>query len=175
MLESPVTFSAPGPAWPLAQDAPIITLNQQTDRAITAAPFYWFPLRTVDGLHGTEVRFEFHDRPGVHGAISGDAFYRGKTVVLSGEVRARTVSYLREAQRALQETFYDLQPHLLKFTLWNEEDVYLVCRVNQKLDMPEEQREGPGSQFVRRWTVSLFADNPRTYKQSDDSLYPTWQ
>lgn len=160
MLESPIVFNS-------------LTLNDQAERDFTAedALGYWYRVTSVDGVYDQDVRFEAHDLPQQHGAKSGSAFYSGKTIVISGEVRAVNLEKLRVAQRELQHAFYDMQPHRLEFTLWEEEAVYITCRKNQKIDMTEEQ-DTPS--FLRRFTIQLFADDPRMYKQEGDTVYPDW-
>lgn len=148
-----------------------ITLNDQGDRDVSASPFFWFRVLTVDGIWDEDVRWEAHDLPLRHGAKSGDAFYSGKTIVIGGEIRAKDVTYLRQAQRALQAAFYDMTMNKLIFTLWGEDEVYIRCRKNQKIDMPEEQTRGGSTPWVRPFTLQLFADDPRMYRNADDTVY----
>lgn len=152
-----------------------LLLNDQSKRSLTVAPFYWYRVLTVDGIWDEEVRFESHPLPHRHGSSSGDAYYLGKTVVISGNVYARDVGYLRQAQRALQAAFYDMQDHQLLFTLWGETRVYLTCRKNQKIDMPETQDRGGSNPWVRPFTVQLYADDPRLYAEGTETPYPIWQ
>jgi hypothetical protein len=151
-----------------------LTLNDQVNRAMLAPPFYWYRVMTVDGLWDQDVRFEVHDQPHRHGTSSGDAYYSGRTLVISGQIYARTVGYLRAAQRALQEAFWDMQDHQLTFTLWGEVDVYITCRKNQKIDMPETQDRGGSTPWVRPFTIQLYADDPRMYAVAGDAVYPIW-
>lgn len=152
-----------------------LQLNRQADRPMLAPPFYWYRVLTVDGIWDEEVRFEVHPKPHQHGTESGDAYYSGKTIVISGNIYARSVGYLRQAQRALQAAFYDMQDHQLLFTLWGETPVYLTCRKNQKIDMPETQDRGGSNPWVRPFTVQLYADDPRLYAQGSSTPYPVWQ
>lgn len=162
MIESVITYNG-------------LTLNDQTKRSLAVAPFYWFRVLTVDGIWDQEVRFEQHPKPHQHGTESGDAYYQGKTIVISGNVYAKDVGYLRQAQRALQAAFYDMQDHDLVFTLWGEQQVYIVCRKNQRIDMPETQDRGGSNPWVRPFTVQLYADDPRTYRVGTSEEYPAWQ
>lgn len=152
-----------------------LQLNKQSDRPMLAPPFYWYRVLTVDGIWDEDVRFEVHEKPHQHGSSSGDAYYNGKTIVISGLIYARSVGYLRQAQRALQGAFYDMQDHQLLFTLWGETPVYLTCRKNQKIDMPETQDRGGSMPWVRPFTVQLYADDPRLYAQGSSTPYPVWQ
>lgn len=162
MLESPIEYNG-------------LTLNDQTKRSLQVAPYYWFRVIAVDGIWDEEVRFEVHDRPHQHGTSSGDAYYSGKTLVINGEVRAVSLTALRQAQRALQAAFYDMQDHQLLFTIWGEERVYLTCRKNQKIDMPERQDRGGSNPWMRPFTVQLYADDPRLYREGTETPYPVWQ
>jgi hypothetical protein len=162
MIESVITYNG-------------LALNDQSKRDLSIAPHYWYRVLTVDGIWDEEVRFETHPRPHVHGASSGDAYYNGKTLVLSGNIYALNVGYLRVAQRALQGAFYDMQDHQLEFHLWGEEDVYITCRKNQKIDMPETQDRGGTRPWVRPFTVQLWADDPRMYRAGTTEALPVWQ
>lgn len=152
-----------------------VTFNDQSLRNYDTPPYYWFRVTSVDGIWDEDVRFEVHDKPHQHGTASGDAYYSGKTVVISGEIRAKDLGALRQAQRTLQAAFYDMQQHQLLFTLWGEERVYLTCRKNQKIDMPERQDRGGSNPWVRPFTVQLYADDPRLYREGTSTPYPVWQ
>lgn len=152
-----------------------LDLNDQSKRSLAVAPYYWYRVLSVDGIWDEEVRFETHPKPHQHGASSGDAYYQGKTIVISGNVYAKNVGYLRQAQRALQQAFYDMQDHPLTFTLWGEQQVYITCRKNQKIDMPETQDRGGSNPWARPFTVQLWADDPRTYQVGTSVAYPVWQ
>ena len=152
-----------------------LLLNDQSKRSLTTSPFYWYRVLSVDGIWDEEVRFESHEKPHQHGTESGDAYYSGKTLVISGSLYALSVGYLRQGQRALQQAFYDMQDHQLLFTLWGEIRVYITCRKNQKLDMPETQDRGGTRPWVRPFTVQLYADDPRMYAEGTQTPYPIWQ
>jgi hypothetical protein len=163
MLETPIYWEHP--TYPL-------TLNDQSQRPFTGLG-YWYDVTSVDGIWDEDVRFEAHEKPQQHGGVSGDAFYQGKTIVLSGLIRAKNLTLLRTAQRKLQQSFYDMTANRLRFTLWAESEVFLTCRKSQKLDMPEQQL-GPG--YTRTFTLQLYADDPRTYLASAPTTkYPAWQ
>ena len=162
MIESVITYNG-------------LSLNDQSKRSLTVAPFYWYRVLTVDGIWDEEVRFETHVKPHQHGASSGDAYYNGKTLVISGNIYALNVGYLRQAQRALQAAFYDMQDHELGFHLWGEGNVYITCRKNQKIDMPETQDRGGSRPWVRPFTVQLWADDPRMYGAGTTVAIPAFQ
>lgn len=152
-----------------------LTLNDQSKRSLSVAPYYWYRVTSVDGIWDQDVRFETHELPHRHGSSSGDAYYNGKTIVISGSIYAKNIGYLRQAQRALQGAFYDMQDHQLLFTLWGESRVYITCRKNQKIDMPETQDRGGSNPWVRPFTIQLYADDPRMYAEGTSTPYPVWQ
>lgn len=147
-----------------------ITLNDQSKRNLYVSPGYWYEVSSADGLWDQDVRFEAHDLPQQHGSASGDAFYTGRTIVLAGRVIAKDLTLLRVAQRALQAAFYDMTPNPLRFTMWGETEVYVTCRKNQKLDMPEEQLD-IGPNFKRAFTLQLYADDPHMYVVGTNTVY----
>lgn len=171
MIESPITWAHP--TYPLV-------LNDQAERALygmrePSVPRigYWYHITSVDGLWDEDVRFESHDLPNTSGAKSGDAYYTGKVLVFTGRVEALTLTLLRVAQRNLQAAFSDMTANQLQFQLWGEVAVYLTCRKNQKLDMPEVQADG-GPTWRRPFTLQLYADDPRMYSQADDTVFQVY-
>src|SRR6186713_3113540 len=128
MLEKPITWNGLNVnSWP---------------RKLNLPPYYFYKVESVDGLWGQDVRTETSDLPHRHGSRTvGASYHSGKTLVISGTITAKDLTLLREAQRALQEACWNLDEHSLTFWLWNEVEVEMLCRVNQKLDMPEEQAQ----------------------------------
>lgn len=173
MIESVISFGI-GPAHPATQTS-WLDLNDQSERDFWRedAIGYWYHVRSVDGIWDQELRTETHNLPQRHGTKSGDYFYAGRTIVISGRVEAKNLELLRTAQRALQAAFYDMKDHPLQFTMWEEDDVYIICRKNQKIDMPESQEDG-GPFFKRPFVIQLYADDPWMYKQSNDARYQAY-
>lgn len=158
MLEQPVIYNG-------------LTMNDQTKRSLMVSPFYFIPVRSVDGLWGADVRYESHVVPSADGERSGDVFYSGKTITLSGQVIARDLATLRQGQRALQQAFWDLEKHDLQFTLWGEVQAFVTCRVSQPFVMAEQQQD---ELPTRTWTVALRADDPRIFKVADGTPLYSW-
>jgi Phage tail protein len=119
---------------------------------------YWVKVNSIDGLWDADLRYEAEDLPGAHGERSGESFLSGKDITLAGEIRARDLGGLRAGQRDLQTAFGDLQRHPLEFKLWDEEELIIVARKNQRLSMAEEQQD---ERFAREFVVSVRADDPR--------------
>lgn len=158
MLESPIIFNG-------------LTMNSTTDRDAGTG---WYQVLSVDGIWDQDVRFESINLPGRSGARSADSFYSGKTVVLAGQVMAPNIWTLRAMQLAMQQAFDDMLPYKLYFSFFTElgakTDLYLTCRKNQKIDMPESVTTMGGAYEHRRnFTIQLFADDPNIYVQDTDA------
>lgn len=147
------------------------------DSNLTMAPHYWAHLVSVDGIWDDEVRFEKYDYPQRNASRSGDVFTTGKTLVMAGVLYGLNFGYMRLGQMDLRQAFYDAKRHRLNFSLFDgvgedgmptKSDVYITCRKNQRIDMPEEQAD---TTYSRRFTVQVFADDPRMYAQEDESVY----
>jgi hypothetical protein len=166
MIEYPVTYRD--------NNDDDYTINDQQYRSLLVAPYYFIKLDAVDGLWGADISHESHPIPGLTGEVSGDIFRRGKTITLSGIIYARGLAELRLGQRYLQEMFWDVSaPRKLIYRTWDmSEQVYIYCRVIQDVAMTERI---DGFTFRAPWTVALRADDPRSRKLSDDTIYPTYQ
>lgn len=164
MYEKPISFGS-------------FTINDASKESLTVSPFYFIQVRNIDGLHGADISYESHPIPGYIGEKSGDVFRRGKTITVSGTIFARGLAELRAAQRYLQEMLWDTDIRQFKFTPWNDGfQLFINCRVSQDLVTVDQMLEtGPTGGFRATFTFALRADNPRTYKVADSSLYPTWQ
>jgi hypothetical protein len=168
MLEKPIKFHH-------STGTPEYTINDWTKRGLETSPFYWIKVDSVDGLWGSDIAYESHPIPGAIGEKSGDVFRRGKTITVTGTIWALNLSILRVGERYLQEMLWDTNMRKLRFTLWNDNfETYISCRVYQDLVISESVQD-PTRHWSIGYTFALRADNPRTYKQSDNSLYPTWQ
>lgn len=137
------------------------------------SPFYYIAVTTVDGLHGSDLSIESHPMPNYIGEKSGDIFRRGKTITLSGTIQAMNFAKLEEGAEFLQQMFAATNLRPLIWKRWSDGvQVYVMARVNQDLAITETV-----SDFSYRWnyTVAVRADDPRTYKASDNTVFPTWQ
>jgi hypothetical protein len=150
-------------------------INDRTLDALNASPFYSIRVANVDGIWGTDRSIESHPIPSTLGERHGDNFKRGKTITLSGTVQGLNLRNLREGQQRLKQALWTDAEFPLKFTMWDDTAtlVYYTVYVSQDLDMPETQ--DTYDRYIRQWTVALRADDPRTRKVSDSTVYPTWQ
>jgi hypothetical protein len=162
MIGSPITFNG-------------FTINNHAGQPLlqAQAPFYYIAVTNVDGLYTSDISYESHPLPNITGEKSGDVFRRGKTITLSGNITGHNFSYLLNGVDYLYNMFASTTIHELGWTRQNDSmAVYINCRVQQDLSVVESI----GSLLPRfAWVIGLRADNPRSYKQSDDTLYPSWQ
>lgn len=161
MIGSAVTFNG-------------VTINNRASQPLLHAqsPFYYVMLKNVDGLDSSDISYESHPLPYTTGEKSGDVFRRGKTVTLSGLIYGDGLRNLEAGADSLGQMFSGTAQHNLTWTRFDGVQIYLVCRVSQDLSIPRTVEEG-----ISRWSwvVGLRADDPFTYKVSDNSKYPAWQ
>lgn len=149
-----------------------VTMNNRANASCQFAPYYFIEVVGLDGMWNSDISYEAHKIPGTIGDRSGDVFRGGKSLTISGWVWGLNMKRLREGQRAMQQAFADKAIHNLALTMVGEEALYFKCRVSQDLSMIEQQ---PDERVRRPFVVTLRADDPRSYKVSDNSLYPSWQ
>jgi hypothetical protein len=149
------------------------TINDRTYIDLLISPWYYIKVDTVDGYWGADISAESHPVPGAHREVSGDTFRRGKTITLSGTIRARGLLELRQAQRYLQMMFWDVSgPRKLIHQTWEvDEEIYFWCKPIQDVAMVERVEN---DDYRTQWSVALRVDDPRTRKLSDDTFYPTF-
>lgn len=150
------------------------------DAGMSQSPYYWLRITDADGLFGDEVRTETHPIPCDIGERHGNVLRSGKQIVLTGEVYGLNAARLQDGVWALQGAFWDLQEHKLEWEPWTfvvngtaTDKLYWMAYVNQPLVITDVI-DGM-SHHMRKWTVGLRADNPRSRKSSDDTVYPTFQ
>lgn len=168
MLGKPVDFKS-------ADGGTTYTINDRytTNVDLQTSPYYYISLDSVDGLWGSDISYESHPIPNAIGEKSGDVFRRGKTITLTGKIYGRNLHNLYDGCEYLQHMFAETAIRKLQFTRWNDSfQIYINCRVSQDLVIVETL---DGGKYVFSYTVGLRADDPRSYKVSDNSLYPTWQ
>lgn len=137
------------------------------------APFYYISLKTPDGMYGAEISFESHPIPQFIGEKSGDVFRRGKSITLSGNIEAMSMGYLEAGADFLGNMFAETAKRKLIWTRYDGVTVYFECRVNNDLAIGEEITGA--DKYVWTWLVGLRADDPRSRRLDNGSVYPTWQ
>lgn len=162
MLEKPITWS--GLNW-----------NMQPRSPHYHADGYCIWTKTVDGMWMPDFTTETHKRPGQIGDRSFDQFPGGNMVVLSGTVRGKDMPSLRVGQQAMYQAWWEgLGPYAthFRFTLAGGPQLYLMARLGQKPDMPEEIGS---DQPIRTWTFAVKADDPTVRTEVDNQPYYDWQ
>lgn len=112
----------------------------------------------IDGLDDADIRDARDLNPAAHGETPFDSYYGGRTITLSGKIRAYSLPKLRDLEQALRSAFGDLQEHLLIVRgRTSGQDVGLYCKKYQKLNIPEAQSN---LKHERDFQVTLRASDP---------------
>jgi len=84
-----------------------------------------------------------------------------------------TVKAVETGAEFLEQMFAERAIRKLTWTRWIDDiEIYINCRVNNDLSIVRSFTDG---KYEWPWTVGLRADDPRTRKSSDNSVYPTFQ
>lgn len=114
----------------------------------------------MDGLSDADIRDNREANPGTHGETAFEAFYGGRTITLTGRIRAHRLDKLRDMQQGLRQVFSDVNvEYPLVFTAGDPaNDVMIYCKKSQPIAMREVQ-----SNFglTRDFMLTLRASNPR--------------
>jgi len=136
-------------------------------------PFYCIQVTSVDGHYSADISYEAHPIPNATGEKSGDVFRRGKTLTFSGTIYGRGISEIYSGADFLFQMLQDTSIRKLVYIPWNHNiQLYYNARVAQDLAITESfDSQTPKFDFV----FALRADDPRSYKLSDNTVFPTWQ
>lgn len=120
-----------------------------------------FIVTDIDGIDDSEISASWEPNPGDHGETPGSAFYRSRTIVISGKIETKTVWKLRDMQQGLRQAFVDISQErpLIFRTDDPQNDLMIYCKKHQKLVMPEKQEHS--NEFKRSFQIPLRASNPR--------------
>jgi hypothetical protein len=118
-------------------------------------------ITNIDGLGDADIRDARDVNPGQHGETAFAAYYGGRTIVITGKIRAHTLDKLRDMQTGLRATFSDLsgEQALIFKTGDITTDIIINCKKSQSLVMAEAQQTQ--GRFERDFQVTLRASNPR--------------
>ena len=154
--------------------SPFIINNNASQPLLQAqSPFYYIQVTDVDGLSSSDISYESHPVPFGIGEVSGDVYRRGKSITLTGKIKGLNLKYLETGADFLEQMFAEKAIRKLTWTRWNDAvEIYLNCRINNDLSISRSFTEG---KYEWGWTVGLRADDPRTRRISDGSVYPTFQ
>lgn len=113
----------------------------------------------VDGLDDADIRDTRENNPSDDGEEVGNAYYGGRTIILTGQIQAGSLEKLRDMQYALRSAFAPLveQALIVRTGKWDRDHV-VYCRKSAKLQMTEEQKDG---RWFRDFMLTLRASNPR--------------
>lgn len=151
----------------------IINDRANQPKLYAQSPYYYIFVQNVDGLYGADLSLESHPIPNFIGEKSGDIFRRGKTITISGYVQGLSMGALERGAEFLQQMFTETAKRQLIWTRWADGvQVYYVVRINQDLAISQSASD---ASYRYNYTVAVRADDPRTYKVSDNTIYPTWQ
>lgn len=121
-----------------------------------------YVITSMSGLEDADLRDDREVNPQQHGETPFDAFYGGRTIVLTGYIRAYTLNKLRDMQQGLKQALAGLNIEKeLIFHTFNRPltDCLILCRKGAPLQMAETQ---PVDNYFRRdFMVTLRASNPR--------------
>lgn len=113
----------------------------------------------VDGLADADVRDQRQVNPNYHGETAFNAWYGGRTIALSGRIRAHNVKKLRDMQEALKLSFGVLQElPLIISSNFTTYPIEIKCRKLQPIVMAETQQN---RMFTRDFLITLRASDPR--------------
>lgn len=118
-----------------------------------------FLINTIDGFADPDIRDSREVNPGRDGETPFNAYYGGRTIVLSGKIRAHTLAKLRNMQMGLKEIFGDIKREypLIVRTGDINKDVMIYCKKSQPIVMSEVQQDFT---YRRDFQVTLRASNP---------------
>jgi hypothetical protein len=124
----------------------------------------------IEGLADPDVRDSREVNPGRHGETYYNAFYGGRTLVLTGKIRAHTLDKLHDMQMGLKEVFGDLSVERpLYFRTGDvDKDVFIFCKKSQPIVMTEVQQN---LNFERDFQITLRASNPMFLSYIEQMLY----
>ena len=120
-----------------------------------------FVVNSIGGLEDPDLRDDREVNPQQHGETAFNAFYGGRTITLTGYIRAFTIHKLRDMQQALKQAFATLEESPMIFRAWDDPVAHyqINCRKGGSLQMNEEQPVD--SWFRRDFMITMRASNPR--------------
>ena len=136
----------------------VVTQSTQSDLAFEGwknQPY--FKIMEISGLDDPDVTYDAQKRSGATGEIPAKSQYGGRTISMTGQIRAWNLTQLRYYENILKKAFGDLEDHDFTYTPYNQVQRKLQARKSQKLDITDRQ-DGPS--FWRNFTVAVRASDP---------------
>lgn len=130
-------------------------------------------ITSIDGLADADVRDTREPNPGYDGETAFESYYGGRTIVISGIIKAGTLNKLRDMQEGLKTIFAPLDEAALIFRgLTQDYDIQIFCRKSQPITMGETQKN---FLFERDFQVTLRASDFRfTASSIQESYWDFW-
>lgn len=127
---------------------------------------------SIDGLADADVRDTREPNPGYDGETAFESYYGGRTIVLSGTIKAGTLSKLRDMQEGLKSIFASLdEAALILKGITPQYDIQIFCRKSQPITMGETQKN---FLFERDFQVTLRASDFRFTAATVEQDYWDW-
>lgn len=127
---------------------------------------------SIDGLADADVRDTREPNPGYDGETAFESYYGGRTIVLSGIIKAGTLSKLRDMQEGLKSIFAPLEEAALILKgLTPDYDMQIFCRKSQPITMGETQKN---FLFERDFQVTLRASDFRFTTKAIQEQHWNW-
>jgi hypothetical protein len=127
---------------------------------------------SIDGLADADVRDTREPNPGYDGETAFESYYGGRTIVISGIIKAGTLSKLRDMQEGLKSIFAPLdEAALILKGLTPDYDIQIFCRKSQPITMGETQKN---FLFERDFQVTLRASDFRFTTKTIQEEYWDW-
>lgn len=116
-------------------------------------------IEKIDGLGDADVRDERENNPQSDGETAFDAFYGGRTIVLSGFIRAFTLDKLRDITTAIKSAFLPLEELPMVF---HGRDFASTCQIYCRKFAPlvESEEQTRDDMFRRDIMITVRASNP---------------
>lgn len=127
---------------------------------------------SIDGLADADVRDTREPNPGYDGETAFESYYGGRTIVISGTIKAGTLNKLRDMQEGLKSVFAPLdEAALILKGITPEYDLRIFCRKTQPITMGETQKN---FLFEREFQVTLRASDFRFTAAAIEEDYWDW-
>lgn len=130
-----------------------------------------YVIKDILGMDDPDLNDQREDNPSDDGETPLDSKYRGRTLVLQGFIRAKTVWKLNDMFQALRRAFADVsQESPLVFRAGNPQaDAIIYCKKSQKNQWGNTQQHA--NHFQRDFSITLRASNPRFLSYTQEYLY----
>lgn len=118
-----------------------------------------FRVTSVDGFHGTEIRHSEEPNPSDHGMTPLDNWLGGKTLIVSGIIKAGNIDKLSDMEEGLRTALYTMTEKQFVVSVSDfARDVYINARPSDKLSIIEQQTN---DRYEREFQFTLRASDPR--------------